>query len=96
MNEAQRYRIYLCGGSHCTAQGRERLRTALADLLWQQGIDTEVLLADSGCQGHCEQAPNLVVWPGAERHTSLDVETLRDLAARLAERVRLTSAETSR
>jgi (2Fe-2S) ferredoxin len=74
MNE-KRFRIYLCGGPHCTPGGRDAIARALEDALWEFGLDGDVELRVSGCQSRCELAPNLTVWPGPVRYSSLSRES---------------------
>lgn len=81
MFEEKQYRIYMCGGPHCTARGRDALLRALDHELWVLGIDGAVEVRVSGCQSRCDDAPNATVWPGPHHYDHLTPERLRRIAA---------------
>ena len=71
MSHEKKYRLYLCGGPDCTANGRDELLRALEDELWAWQREDEVEVRVSACQDHCEFAPNLTVWPGPFHYARL-------------------------
>jgi (2Fe-2S) ferredoxin len=81
MKEEARFRIYLCGGPHCTASGRSAILKALEDELWAWQLDSSVDVRVSGCQDRCDDAPNMTVWPGPYHYANLTPE----LVARIVE-----------
>jgi len=65
------YRVYLCGGPRCSAQGSATLQQQLDFAVWEQDLDTTVEIIVSGCQDRCDQGPNMTVWPGPYRYAGL-------------------------
>ncbi|MBI4282615.1 MAG: NADH-quinone oxidoreductase subunit NuoF [Chloroflexi bacterium] len=47
----------------CRAQGAEGIRDAFKEELAKQGLENEVEVRETGCQGFCAQAPVMVVEP---------------------------------
>jgi NADP-reducing hydrogenase subunit HndC len=76
MTSEKKYRIYLCGGPHCTAQGRDRLAQTLDDELWAWQLDDQVEVRVSGCQDRCDVAPNMTVWPGPWHYARLTPDAI--------------------
>jgi NADH:ubiquinone oxidoreductase subunit E len=79
MSGEAEFRIYICGGVHCSAAGSSRLVRALEDQLWARGADGRVEVRVSGCQSRCDDAPNATVWPGPQHFAHLSDETLRHM-----------------
>lgn len=71
MEPTHRYRVYVCGNTHCAGRGRDALLARLDEELWRHKLSSEVLVAVSGCQNRCELGPNLTVWPGPFRYIGL-------------------------
>lgn len=76
MSSERPFRIYLCGGVHCTAAGHRALLRDLEDELWRRGLDGRVEVRVSGCQSRCEDAPNATRWPGPHHYRALTAEAL--------------------
>jgi (2Fe-2S) ferredoxin len=81
MSDEKQYRIYVCGGPHCSAAGREALVRALEDELWAHRLDEIVEVRVSGCQSRCECGPNATLWPGPYHYTRLTPEAVRRIVA---------------
>jgi (2Fe-2S) ferredoxin len=81
MSEAK-YRIYLCGGPHCSAKGLGALRDRLELELWNYQIDAVVEVFTGSCQDHCDYGPNMIIWPGPYRYAQLTCATLTDIVER--------------
>ncbi len=62
------YRIYLCHGPFCRG---ETLRTTLINALEQANLTAHCDVRASGCQGRCDDGPNLTIWPGPIRYCRL-------------------------
>jgi NADH:ubiquinone oxidoreductase subunit F (NADH-binding)/(2Fe-2S) ferredoxin/NAD-dependent dihydropyrimidine dehydrogenase PreA subunit len=60
---AQRIELMLCTGTGCVAGGAFRLKDALEKEIVKQGLQVEVSLVPTGCNGFCGQGPLLVVQP---------------------------------
>ena len=59
------YRIHLmvCGGTACVSNGAFKIKDALVKEIQKQGLEDEVLVVTTGCNGFCEAGPLLVVKP---------------------------------
>jgi (2Fe-2S) ferredoxin len=76
-----RFRIYVCGNTHCAARGRDALVARLNDELWRHRLSNETLVAVSGCQNRCELGPNLTIWPGPFRYHGLTPDAVGRIVA---------------
>lgn len=79
--EEKKYRVYLCGGPHCTPRGRGALARELDDALWACKLDSDVDVRISGCQNRCNYGPNMTVWPGPVRYSGLTPAAIRRIVA---------------
>jgi NADH:ubiquinone oxidoreductase subunit F (NADH-binding)/(2Fe-2S) ferredoxin/Pyruvate/2-oxoacid:ferredoxin oxidoreductase delta subunit len=59
----RRIELMLCTGTGCVAGGAFRIKDALEEEIAKQGLDVEVALVPTGCNGFCGQGPLLVVQP---------------------------------
>ena len=59
----RRIELMLCTGTGCVAGGAFRIKDALEEEIARQGLDVEVSLVPTGCNGFCGQGPLLVVQP---------------------------------
>jgi len=76
-----RYRVYLCGGATCSANGQAALLRALEQALWDYELDGLVELRVSSCQDRCAFGPNLKVWPGPFHYARLTPTAIRQIVA---------------
>jgi NADH:ubiquinone oxidoreductase subunit E len=76
MSSDKQFRIYLCGGPHCSAAGCRALLRVLEDELWARGLDAVVEVRVSGCQSRCDDAPNATVWPGPRHYSQLSGDSV--------------------
>jgi (2Fe-2S) ferredoxin len=81
MEAEKRYRLYLCAGPHCTANGRAAIQRALDDALWAHELDAIVDVRASGCQSRCEHAPSVTIWPGPYHYSNLTPDRIRRIIA---------------
>jgi len=58
-----RTEILLCGGTGCRASGSEEVKAALKEQLEKQGLQQEVRIVETGCNGFCAQGPVAIVQP---------------------------------
>jgi (2Fe-2S) ferredoxin len=77
MVDEKKYRVYLCGGSSCTANGRDALLKILEDELWAWQIDGDVDVRVSSCQDRCDFSPNLKIWPGPYNYSRLNADAIK-------------------
>jgi NADH:ubiquinone oxidoreductase subunit F (NADH-binding)/(2Fe-2S) ferredoxin/Pyruvate/2-oxoacid:ferredoxin oxidoreductase delta subunit len=63
MVKAYRTHLLLCAGTGCVASGSLAVRDALAAEIKKRGLEDEVFLTISGCNGFCAAGPLLVSYP---------------------------------
>ena len=56
--------LLICGGTGCHATGSIAVREALQEELAKKGLDKDVKVVETGCNGFCAMGPILVVHPG--------------------------------
>jgi NADH:ubiquinone oxidoreductase subunit F (NADH-binding)/(2Fe-2S) ferredoxin/Pyruvate/2-oxoacid:ferredoxin oxidoreductase delta subunit len=59
----RRIELMICAGTGCVASGAFNIKTALESELEKQGLQNEVSVVTTGCNGFCGQGPLLVVMP---------------------------------
>lgn len=71
-----RYRcnIMLCGGAGCTAGGSLKIKEALSQGLREKGLDKEVHIQLTTCNGFCPQGPIMIVYPDNVLYQKLTVK----------------------
>ena len=60
---ARRIELMLCTGTGCVAGGAFRISEALENEIRKQGLEKEISVVITGCNGFCGQGPLLVVQP---------------------------------
>ncbi len=55
--------IMLCGGTGCMASGSLKIKEALEEELLNRGLENEVNVVFTGCNGFCAQGPVMTVYP---------------------------------
>jgi NADH:ubiquinone oxidoreductase subunit F (NADH-binding)/(2Fe-2S) ferredoxin/NAD-dependent dihydropyrimidine dehydrogenase PreA subunit len=55
--------LLLCGGTGCHASGSQEVKQALQEELVRRGLDQEIRVIETGCNGFCAQGPILIVQP---------------------------------
>jgi NADH:ubiquinone oxidoreductase subunit F (NADH-binding)/(2Fe-2S) ferredoxin/NAD-dependent dihydropyrimidine dehydrogenase PreA subunit len=72
------YRIHLmvCAGTGCVSNHSFEIKEALEKEVKKHGLEDEVLVVTTGCNGFCERGPLLVVQPGNIFYQQL---TLKDI-----------------
>jgi len=85
--------VAVCAGTGCLACGCAEVTDALRRALRERGLEDEVELKTTGCQGPCERGPLLVIQPQGifyNRLRTRDVDAIVDetlIAGRLVERL---------
>jgi NADH-quinone oxidoreductase subunit F len=59
-----RSHLLLCGGTGCHSSGSLEVKKALLEELQKRGLDNEIKLVETGCNGFCAMGPIMVVYPG--------------------------------
>ncbi|MCD4795858.1 MAG: NADH-quinone oxidoreductase subunit NuoF [Candidatus Cloacimonetes bacterium] len=60
---AYRTHLMVCTGTACVSCGAFNIKKLLEEEIKKQGLDKEVLVVGTGCQGFCAQGPIVVVQP---------------------------------
>jgi NADH-quinone oxidoreductase subunit F/NAD(P)H dehydrogenase (quinone)/NADP-reducing hydrogenase subunit HndC len=74
-----RTEILLCGGTGCRASGSDEVKAALKEQLEKQGLQQEVRIVETGCNGFCAQGPLAVVQPEGIFYQKLDAQDIPHL-----------------
>jgi len=72
------YRLHLmvCGGTACVSNGAFEIKDALEKEIKKQGLENEVLVVTTGCNGFCEAGPLLVVKPDNIFYNKIELEDI--------------------
>jgi (2Fe-2S) ferredoxin len=65
------YRVYVCHGDSCKRGGAQAVWQALRNELQHQQAEEAASLIVAGCQGRCDDGPNLTVHPGATKYSGV-------------------------
>src|SRR4030067_2979039 len=83
MNEysSDKYRLHLmlCAGTACVSNKSFKIKVALDEELKKQGLDREVLVVMTGCNGFCAAGPVMTVMPDGIFYQSLTNEIIPHL-----------------
>ena len=79
-----RMHLMMCFGTACLSSGAEAVKTALVDELAKNGLQDEVQVVETGCNGFCAGGPLIVVYPGGVFYNRI---TPADTAEIVAEHV---------
>jgi NADP-reducing hydrogenase subunit HndC len=66
----------VCAGTACVSNRSFEIKKALEEEIKKQGLENEVMVVATGCNGFCERGPLLVVQPG---NTFYQMLTLKDI-----------------
>ena len=53
--------LMICAGTSCVASGSLKVRDALSEEIQKKGLQEEVFLATTGCNGFCAAGPLMIV-----------------------------------
>ena len=75
------YRLHLmvCAGTGCVSNHAFEIKTALEKEVKKHGLENEVTIVPTGCNGFCERGPILVVQPGNIFYQQLSVKDVPHL-----------------
>jgi len=63
MEKAYRANILICAGTSCVAFGSLKVRDALVEEINKRGLQDEVKVETTGCNGFCAVGPLMIVYP---------------------------------
>lgn len=72
--EKVRANVMLCAGTGCVASGTMNTRAALQEELKKRGLEEEIKLVLTGCNGYCAEGPVMVVYPDDVFYQKVTVE----------------------
>jgi NADH:ubiquinone oxidoreductase subunit F (NADH-binding)/(2Fe-2S) ferredoxin len=58
-----RANLMLCAGTGCVASGTAKVKDALREELKKRGLEEEIKLVLTGCNGYCAEGPVMAVYP---------------------------------
>ncbi|MBW1773665.1 MAG: NADH-quinone oxidoreductase subunit NuoF [Deltaproteobacteria bacterium] len=74
-----RTHLLICGGTGCQASGSEAVKEALEKEIIKRGLDSEVRVIETGCNGFCAMGPVMVVQPEGIFYQKLQKEDVPEL-----------------
>jgi len=75
-DKAYRLHLMVCAGTACVSNRSFEIKDALEQEIKKQGLEDEVLVVTTGCNGFCERGPLLVVQPGNIFYQQLTVKDI--------------------
>lgn len=73
----QSHRIYVCHGPTCSQHQARSIWSALTGEVRTCGLEERCELIVSGCQGRCDDAPNINVYPNLTKYAYMTAEKAR-------------------
>jgi NADH:ubiquinone oxidoreductase subunit F (NADH-binding)/(2Fe-2S) ferredoxin/Pyruvate/2-oxoacid:ferredoxin oxidoreductase delta subunit len=77
--EKVRANVMLCAGTGCVASGTMKTRTALQEELKKRGLEEEIKIVLTGCNGYCAEGPVMVVHPDEVFYQKVTVDDVPKL-----------------
>ncbi|MBD3413122.1 MAG: NADH-quinone oxidoreductase subunit NuoF [Candidatus Aminicenantes bacterium] len=77
--KAYRLHLMVCAGTACVSNNSFGIKDALEKEINKQGLEDEVLVVTTGCNGFCERGPLLVVQPGNVFYQQLEEKDIPHL-----------------
>ncbi len=74
-----RAHVLVCTGTGCVASGSRKVIAKLNDELKANGLDKEVKVVETGCQGFCEQGPLVIIYPEGTFYTHVHEEDVPEI-----------------
>ncbi len=77
--EKARGSLMLCSGTGCASCGTPTVSAVLAQELKKRGLDNEMEIVQTGCNGYCAEGPVMAVYPEAIFYQKLRAEDIPEL-----------------
>lgn len=74
--KTHRISVMLCGGTGCIASGSLKLRDAMVEEINKKGLQDEVSVVLTGCNGFCAQGPLMTIYPEDIFYQKVKVEDI--------------------
>ena len=76
-----RAHVLVCSGTGCTSSGSKQVIAKFEDELKKAGLEKEVKVVETGCQGFCEQGPIVVIYPEGTFYTRVHEEDVQEIVS---------------
>ena len=74
-----RSHVLVCGGTGCTSSGSQQIMETLKEEIKKAGLEKEVSVVQTGCQGLCALGPIMIVYPDASFYSMVKVEDIPEI-----------------
>ena len=74
MEKVYRVHILICAGTSCVSGGSLKVKDALVEEIDRKGLEDEVLVETTGCNGFCALGPIMIIHPEGIFYKQLHVE----------------------
>lgn len=64
-----RAHVLVCTGTGCTASGSRNVLANFEEEIKAKGLDKEIKIVETGCQGFCEGGPLVIIYPEGTFYT---------------------------
>ena len=74
MGKVYRIHIMVCAGTSCVSGGSLKVRDAILSEVQKNGLENEVLVETTGCNGFCALGPIIIIHPEGIFYKQMTVE----------------------
>ncbi|MBA2875921.1 (2Fe-2S) ferredoxin domain-containing protein [Thermaerobacillus caldiproteolyticus] len=74
-----KHHVLICNGGSCMRKGGEEVTTAIRSEIERLGLDSEVHTSRTRCNGRCEDACVVIVYPEGVWYKAMNAEKGREL-----------------
>ncbi|MEG1911376.1 MAG: NADH-quinone oxidoreductase subunit NuoF [Cloacibacillus sp.] len=74
-----RAHVLVCTGTGCVSSGSKKVIAKLEEELKAKGLDKEVKIVETGCQGFCEQGPLVIIYPEGTFYTHVQESDIPEI-----------------
>ena len=74
-----RSHILVCGGTGCTSNNSIKIYEALVHRIYEEGLEKEVHVTQTGCFGLCALGPIMIVYPEGAFYSQVKVEDVDEI-----------------
>jgi NADH-quinone oxidoreductase subunit F/NADP-reducing hydrogenase subunit HndC len=74
-----RAHVLVCTGTGCTASGARDILAKFGEEIKAKGLDKEISVVETGCQGFCEGGPLVIIYPEGTFYTHVKVADVAEI-----------------
>lgn len=74
-----RAHVLVCTGTGCTASGSKEVLAKFKEEVAAKGLDKEIQVVETGCQGFCEQGPIVTIYPEGTLYVRVKTEDVPEI-----------------